>query len=484
LSDSGHTLDINATFRGGGRSIEWLDEINKACIVMLAETGIVPKEVAKRIAKGIAQVIENEKTGANGTTPRSSADYLDYEPRLIAVAGQEASRLHTGRSRQDLASTIARMNLRDGLLHTIGALIADREKLLKRAEEHIETIIPAYTHGVQAQPTTFAHYLLAFESALARATERLQQAYTRVNKCPLGTAALATSSFPLDRHRLAELLGFDGLVENAYDANHLAPIDSALDVANAYAMTAVQTGMFAQDLHTQYAEPTPWFMLGSGELTGTSSIMPQKRNPAALEQLRAQSSILLSEMQTMTFVAHNNRTGMFDYRMYDPVPYARALTVFKLFGSVVDAVVVNKARALEEVNADYSTTTEIADALLQKAEVPFRTGHHFASKLTDYGRGKGLKIHEIPYSEAQRIYEEQAKDKLPLTEAEFREVISAEYMVFGRKGLGGPQVAEVERLVEANSIEVQTNSTWLNDQISNIRRALTTSASEFGQMTK
>lgn len=123
-------------------------------------------------------------------------------------------------------------------------------------------------------------------------------------------------------------------------------------------------------------------------------------------------------MQTMTWVSHNNRTGMFDYRMYDPVPYARALTVFKLFGSVVDAVVVNKARALEEVNADYSTTTEIADALLQKAEVPFRTGHHFASKLTDYGRGKGLKIHEIPYSEAQRIYEEQAKDKLPLTEAE------------------------------------------------------------------
>lgn len=479
MTDSTHTLDINATFRGGGRSIEWLDDINKASIVMLAETGIVPKDVAKRIAKGIAQVIENEKTGEK----RTSADYLDYEPRLIAVAGQEASRLHTGRSRQDLASTIARMNLRDGLLHTIGALIADREKLLKRAEEHIDTIIPAYTHGVQAQPTTFAHYLLAFESALARATERLQEAYKRVNQCPLGTAALATSSFPLDRHRLAELLGFDGLVENAYDANHLAPIDSALDVANAYAMTAVQTGMFAQDLHTQYAEPTPWFMLGSGELTGTSSIMPQKRNPAALEQLRAQSSILLSEMQTMTWVAHNNRSGMFDYRMYDPVPYARALTVFKLFGSVVDAVVVNKARALEEVNADYSTTTEIADALLQKAEVPFRTGHHFASKLTDYGRGKGLKIHEIPYSEAQRIYAEQAKDKLPLTEAEFREVISAEYMVFGRKGLGGPQTAEVRRMLADACIRTGADSVALSEQTGALAQSDTGLAQAFAPLT-
>jgi argininosuccinate lyase len=175
-------------------------------------------------------------------------------------------------------------------------------------------------------------------------------------------------------------------------------------------------------------------------------------------------------MQTMTFVAHNNRTGMFDYRMYDPVPYARALTVFKLFGSVVDAVVVNKARALEEVNADYSTTTEIADALLQKAEVPFRTGHHFASKLTDYGRGKGLKIHEIPYSEAQRIYEEQAKDKLPLTEAEFREVISAEYMVFGRKGLGGPQALEANRMHVEKCAEKNRDTAWLQAQSSLLNR--------------
>lgn len=443
MSDTGNTLDINASFRGGGRSVEFLDQINKASIVMLAETGIVPRDVAQRIAKGIAQVIDNESK--DPAARRTSADYLDYEPRLIAVAGQEASRLHTGRSRQDIASTIARMNLRDGLLQTIAALISLRESLQRRAEQHIDTIIPAYTHGVQAQPTTFAHYLLAFESALARASERLQETYVRVNKCPLGAAALATSSFALDRKRLSELLGFEGLVENAYDANHLAPIDSALEVAAAYSSAAVQTGLFAQDIHAQYAEPVPWFMLAAGELTGTSSIMPQKRNPAALEQLRAQSSILLSEMQTMTFVAHNNRPGMFDYRMYDPVPAGRALQVFKLFRQVVDALVVNKARALEEVHADYSTTTEIADALLQRAEVPFRTGHHFASKLTDFGRGRGLKLQEIPFAEVARIYEEQAKAKLPLSEREFREVISAEYMVFGRKGLGGPQETETRR---------------------------------------
>ena len=460
-------LDINEAFRSGGRSPEFLDQINKACIVMLAEGGIVPRAVAARIANGVAQVIEQARAAA----PRRSADYLDYEPRLTAVVGPDASRLHSGRSRQDIASTIARMNLRDGLLQESAALISAREKTLALAEQHTTTIIPAYTHGVQAQPTTFAHYLHALVAALARETERLQQAYRRINRNPLGAAALATSSFPIDRERLATLLGFDGLLENAYDANHLAPVDSALDVASALAIAAVQIGQFAQDMHTQYADPAPWFLLATGELTGVSSIMPQKRNPAALEQLRAQASILLGEMQTVCLISHNNRTGMFDYRMYDPVPCARPLQVFKLLQQIMGGLVVNKERARAEVRADYSTTTEIADALMQKADVPFRIGHHFASKLTDYGRGKGLKLDEIPYAEATRIYLEQTQQALPLTEAAFREAISAEYMVFGRKGIGGPQLSEVNRMLSEERANVSADLAWLNASKGNLARA-------------
>jgi argininosuccinate lyase len=460
-------MDINEVFRGGGRSVEFLDRINQASIVMLAETGIVPRPVAAKIAKGIAQVMEQERAG----TSRTSADYLDYEPRLTAVVGPDASRLHSGRSRQDIASAIARMNLRDGLLRELEALVTARDKLLAVAGRHIETIIPAYTHGVQAQPTTFAHYLHAFAAALGRQVERMREVYARVNRNPLGAAALATSSFPLDRARLAVLLGFDGLVENAYDANHLAPVDSALEVAGALAVAAVQMGQFAQDIHAQYAEPVPWFMLAAGELTGVSSIMPQKRNPAALEQLRAQASIMLGEMQTVFLVAHNNRTGMFDYRMYNPVPWERPLQVFKLFQQVVDGIVVNPARALEEVNTDYSTTTEIADALLQRADVPFRIGHHFASKLTDYGRGLGLRLGEIPYAEAARLYREHAQQDFPLPEKDYREVISAEYMVFGRKGRGGPQVAEVKRMLAAERDALAADRAWLDARTAGLARA-------------
>ncbi len=469
---AGHgAADINQVFRGGGRSVEFLDQVNKASIVMLAETAIVPGPLAAHIARSIAQLIELDRQ----SPPRHTADYLDYEPRLLALSGPEGSRLHTGRSRQDLASTLSRMNLRAGLLAEIAALVTARERLLELAGRHFETIIPCYTHGVQAQPTTLAHYLLALAAMLARQTDRLREAFARVDACPLGTAALATSSFPLDRHRLAMLLGFDSLLENAYDANHFAPVDCALDVANALAVMAVQLGQFAQDIHAQYSEPVPWFLLGSGELTGVSSIMPQKRNPAALEQLRAQSSILLGELQSVALLAHNTRSGMFDYRMYDPVPCTRPLLVISLFTRIVDALQVNRERALAEVDADYSTSTEIADVLLQQAQVPFRTGHHFASQLTDFGRARGLRLCEITHEQAAGIYRAQTGCDFPLDAARFREAISPQYMVFGRRGLGGPQIEEATRMRAAASEAIAGDRGWLartNGRIDNALAAL------------
>lgn len=456
--------DLNASSRGGGRSVEFFDQINKASIVMLEEGGLVPRPMAASIADGIGQVIAKESAKEIASGAPRSADYLDFEPKLIAVVGQDASRLHIGRSRQDIGATIARMSLRDGLLREYEALVASREKLLAIAAHHKQTIIPAYTHGVQAQPTTFAHYSLAWEAAVVRICERLQQAYQRVNNSPLGAAALGTSSFPIDRKRLAGLLGFDGLVENSYDANHIASTDSGLEVASALQIAAIQLGQFAQDLHAQYAAPSPWLMLSEGKLTGVSSIMPQKRNPAALEQLRTQSSIMAGEMQTVFLLSHNNRPGMFDSRSYDPVPSARPLQVFELFQQVLDGLVIDKDRALAEVNADYATTSGLADALLRTADVPFRTGHHYASTLTNYGRSRGLKLNDIPYAEAVRIYKADAKAEFPLGEAEFKQTISAEHMVLGSKGIGGPQLAEASRMLADGLGKMELDRNWLKSR--------------------
>jgi argininosuccinate lyase len=437
-------IDVNQAFRGGARALRFLGQINKASVVMLAETGIVPADVASQIAAGVLSIDDDPAAPQSG-------DYLEYEKRLVAAVGPQASLVHAGRSRQDIASQLSRMNLRDDLLNAHRALASARDAVVALAGEHRETIIPAYTHGVQAQPTTLAHYLLALSSGIGRQLERFVEAWTRLNRSTLGAAALSTSSFPVDRRRLAALLGFDGLIENAYDANHFAPVDSALDYANALSVCAVQIGQFAQDLHAQYAAPTPWLTLQAGDLMGVSSLMPQKRNPAALEQLRAQCSLLIADMQGPYLLAHNVRTGMFDYRAYDPLPTARPVTVFALLERVVRSLVVNREQARAEVDADYSTVTEIADKLMQRANVPFRIGHHFASVLTDYGRGQRKRLCEITWHEADDLYRQTNGTALPLDEAAFAQCVDPAQMVFNRRGAGGPQLGEVDRMLAEES---------------------------------
>ena len=291
-------------------NFDFMAQQHKASIVMLSEVGIVPTALASKIAKGVQEVIRNEaQPGA-----RRSGDYLQFEELLVAVSGPDSSRLHSGRSRQDLGSTNDRMFQREALLAVFEAKAKARQKLLTLAGQHVNTVIPAYTHGVQAQPTSLAHYLLAFSAALDRDAERLMAAFSRINRSPLGAAALATSGFPVDRARLATLLGFDGLVENSYDANHVSPADIKTEFASTLATSAIHIGQFVEDLHIQYHDPQPWFQLREGPLTGVSSIMPQKRNPSALEQLRGISSRVVGDSQTVFLLAHNASTGMSDYR--------------------------------------------------------------------------------------------------------------------------------------------------------------------------
>ena len=153
------------------------------------------------------------------------------------------------------------MTERDALLETYEALLAPRRALLDLAGQHMRTIIPAYTHGVQAQPTSLAHYLLAFSASMDRDASRFEEAYARVNQSPFGVAALGTSGFKIDRPRLAELLGFSGVVENSYDANHVSPVDSKTEVAGILATAAIHIGQHVQDIHTQYHQPVPWITI-------------------------------------------------------------------------------------------------------------------------------------------------------------------------------------------------------------------------------
>jgi argininosuccinate lyase len=447
----------------------WLTEINKASAVMIVERGIVPGPLGARIFDAINRVNDaGDQPGA-----ARSGDYLKIEQDLMAAGGPDISRLHSGRSRQDIGATTQRLITRDDFLTAFEKLNGMRDAILAMAAQAPDAIIPAYTWGVQAQPITLGHYLSGYAAAFEREATRMREAYVRLNQSPLGAAALGTSSFPVDRPLLAELLGFDGPVENSYDANQISPIDGGAELGGLASSGALVLGALIADVTAQYAQTEPWILLAEGEQTGVSSIMPQKRNPSGLVRLRAEASTLIGEANTFSLIAHNVEPGMSDYKDFgNPKEYPNVIlrdmaALYAHADAVVRTMVFRPERALDEVNSDYSTTTELADTLQREADVPFRIGHHFASELVNFGRGHHLRASEIPYAEAQRIYAGVAASakvdtKLPLTEAQFRRSLTAENMVTTSKGLGGPQPAEVARMLASARDRLGADRGWLD----------------------
>ena len=447
----------------------WLSQINRASAVMIVERGIVPRPLGAKIFDAITRV--DAAGDAPGATRAS--DYLKVEQDLMAAGGPDISRLHSGRSRQDIGSTTQRLITRDDFLTAFEKLNGMRDALLSLATQAPNAIIPAYTWGVQAQPITFGHYLSGYATAFERTATRMREAYVRLNASPLGAAALGTSSFPVDRLRLAQLLGFDAVAENSLDANQISPIDGGAEIAGLATAGALTLGGLIADVTAQYAQTEPWILLVEGAETGTSSIMPQKRNPSGLVRLRAEASNLIGEATTFAFIAHNVSPGMSDYKDFgNPKEYPNVIlrdmaALFAHAEAVIKSMRFRPDRALDEVNSDYSTTTELADTLQREADVPFRIGHHFASELVNYGRGKRLRASDIPFAEAQRIYAEVAtaakvEPRLPLTEAQFRRSLTAENMVTASMGLGGPQPAEVMRMLAAARDRIGVDKAWLD----------------------
>lgn len=433
--------------------------INEASLVMLREQALLPADLARDIADATAQIAaEQREPGA-----ARSANYLTFERRLLELAGPEASRLHIGRSRQDIGSTYRRMALRDSLLQVYAALLTARSSLLGLADAHVDTVIPAYTHGVQAQPITLAHYLLAYSAAFGRDAERYEQAYARLNRSPLGAAAMGTSGFPLDRDRLGELLGFDGIVENSYDANLVSSVDSKIDFAQAMATSAIVVGQLMQNLHTQYHDPSPWILLAE-ERTDSSSIMPQKRNPRPLDAVRRRATAVVGEAHLVVLNAHNVNSGMHDYRPGTQTVRTAdtAIAMYGHYADVMAHLVVDPERALAEVDADYATMTEVADVLVREAGVAFRRGYYYASALTTYGRAEGKRPKDLTDAELAAVWRDSGEGGLPLRPARIRRALDPAAMVRDRRGRGGPQPAEVERMLALHRQSLAAGHRWLD----------------------
>jgi argininosuccinate lyase len=442
----------------------WLNEFNKASIVMTVEQGIMPADVAQKTARAVAQVIvEGDKPG--GKRP---GDYAQLEPMIIKIAGPDAARMNSGRSTQDILATTRRAMLRDRLLDLYEALNQAHANVNALAGKYADAIVPAYADGVQAQPTTYGHYLLGFSAVLDRDAQRLRQAYARVNLSPMGAGDLATSTFPVDRKRLAELLGFDGVDDNSYDAAQFAQIDIGAEAASLASTMALSVGAFVQEIHTQYRQVQPWLTLRPGK-QGAAADVADKGDPRGLDNVRLQASVTVGDAMTALMAAHNVTPGMPDYKREQAQDAVESATdMYLQLDGMLDGLVLDRERALAEVDADYVATRELADALQRDANVPFRIGRHFAGELVAYARKNKLpKAADIPYADAQRMYAQAAKKfgvdnaKLPFDETLFRQVLTPQNMIAASKGLGGPQPGEVARMLGDAKQRLESDQAWV-----------------------
>ncbi len=471
----GATVATGKTARTDGQDqFDWMNRINQASAVMLVEEGIVTPEMGRKIASGVAFAMR--QAGEPGG--KRPADVMQVERIMTDEVGPEASLIHAGRSRQDMYATFRTAQLRNAVLAYTQAMNGARERLLALAEKNVDTLIPAYTNGVQAMPISYAHYLLAYEASFARDAQRLRELWSRLNLSAMGTGVLANSAWPLNRERMAALLGFDGIVENSLDAGQVISFDVPLEATGIASSGAIRIGAMMADLHTQYHQIRPWILLEEGS-TYASSAMPQKRNPGLIMRVREAASDVVGLAQATTLRAHNVSTGMTDYKAaWDSLGvYDATSSMFDGLDKVLGALVVNPERARQELDEEWTTSIELADTLQRQHNVPFRVGHGFASMMVTYAREHDVAPRDFPYAEAQRLYAEAATKykwadtTLPLDEAALRATLSAQDMVNTRVGTGGPQPAEVRRMLTAAQDTLGRDKGWLREQNQHLAEA-------------
>ncbi len=431
----------------------WISAINKATVVVEGRNGLFDEALLCLAARGIDAV---EKAGDADPTKRP-ASYIAYEPLLIAATNPEVTAIHAGRSSQDILSTMRIAIMRDRAMTFAESFDRVIAKILELARANLNTIVPNYTNGVAAQPTSYAHYLLGFAAPLLRDRARLEEYLSRYNISSMGAMVLNGTGWPLDRDGMAKALGFDRPVRNAFDATCEAPVDTALEFASIVGSVAIHLGSMVNDIMVQYAQPRPWILLAEGgENTYVSSAMPQKRNPGLMNNCRADCSDVVSEMNAVFMRVHNVVPGMTDGKSVakNGRMAKTAVGMCERFLKVLNGLRINPARALEELNSDWTASQEIADRLMREHGLPFRIGHHMASRMVSYARANGLLPLNFPYAEIVRIYREEITEEFPeaspvfpMSEAEFRDALDPRKIVENRLTAGSARPSEVEAMI-------------------------------------
>jgi argininosuccinate lyase len=403
------------------------------------------------------------------------SDYLEIEKLMLEVGGWPITELHSGRSRQDIVASVLRMAWRTSVLDAVAAAGEVRRALFDLAASHPHAVLPAYTWGVQAQPTTLGHYLLGFSQSLARWQQRLIQTYERINQSPLGSCVLGNSLFSLDRNLLASLLGFSGPVLNSFDAVQLATVDLSAEIAGHVNTVASSMSLLYADLTAQYHHAEPWLVFVDVDNVGGSSAMPQKRNPMVLSALRRQQNRMVGCAMTILLNGHNVPSGMNDCKYHEPTEAMHlATSLMRATAAMVRAIRFVPAAAKEELERDYANATDLAHVLQTKG-IPFRLAHACVAALVGFARGKGIPLGEVNDAQAHRILAETLGGDHALASSvrwgDVRQAADADWVVQNRKGLGGPQRPSVEAMLRHDVQDVEDMNHWVADRTTRLAAA-------------
>ncbi len=412
---------------------------SKAHARMLAETGIISREDAERILAGLDE-IASEIASGNFTFSRALEDiHMNVEARLSELIGDAAGRLHTARSRNDQVATDFRLYIRDACDHVRDQITALMRAFAEQAERHAEVIMPGFTHLQTAQPVTFGHHMLAYVEMLARDRSRFEDARRRLNESPLGAAALAGTSFPVDRHMTAEALGFDAPMRNSLDA--VSDRDFVLEVLSAAAICAVHLSRFAEELVIWSSAQFDFVRLPDRFTTG-SSIMPQKRNPDAAELARAKSGRVIGALVTLLVVMKGLPLAYSKDMQEDKEPAFEALDTLSLVLEVMRGMVEALEPVEEKLRAaaahGFSTATDLADWLVRTLNMPFRKAHHVTGALVAKAEEKGVDLADLSLEEMQAVE--------PRITDDVYSVLTVENSVRSRTSYGGTAPDNVRRM--------------------------------------
>jgi argininosuccinate lyase len=412
----------------------------------LRAAGVLGEDEASLISGGLRELLSRAtEQGEAFFADESAEDVHSFiETRLIELVGDAGRRLHTGRSRNDQVATALRLWLREEIDRIAESLRGAQTALLDLAESHADAVLPGYTHLQRAQPTLFAHWCLAYFEMLARDGERLSEVRRRVNVMPLGAAALAGTSYPVDRERVARALGFEGVARNSLDA--VSDRDFCVEFASAASLVMAHLSRLAEDLIV-YATTEFGFVALSDAVATGSSLMPQKKNPDALELVRGKTGRVFGHtLALLTIIKGLPLTYNKDMQEDKEAVFDTADTVresLEVTATVLRNIRLREARARDAATVGYMNATEMADYLVRRG-LAFREAHEAVGRMVLYGLGKGLELHELEL--------EELREFSPLVSEDVYEALSLERTLATKSQAGGTSPARVaEALVAARA---------------------------------